>query len=853
MNSTDLERLRDDVALAALVVAPSWPLSSIIAVNPLSGFEDRPFEQALIDGERLFGTRGHLALSEMRAAHTSGRIPGEHLEAAVKHRVGDVTQAELAVLLTDLVHGIDEPAPHRSAVTVAERHDLRHGTRVRAQLDIDIAEWCAEWSTLPDPGDLWRSWRADHHHLPAALPEDVASALLWGLEQLGVPRHAQRSYLECETAALPGWAAHMRWRQEQHGNDTMIGYLAACVVLESVMVDGGSRWVGDGPEAGPAASTLAERSAAVAACMGRADHEAVAETLTRLPSTEREMVWLDAYERSVHDSLLGSMGAEAPGHGRSGDQEPAKAQVVCCIDVRSEGLRRHLERVGPYETYGYAGFFGLAARVHPVTGGAATDQFPVLLQPSVDLHEVPAAGHGAEVEVERLLSHERTTAGMDDAWRAAKYHPIAPLALAEGAGWIAGPVAAARTAMPRLAAWVGDHLPHDRPRSAATSFDLAPLTVEAQAALVAGVLRLGIGRAPAPLVVLCGHDARTDNNPLESGLACGACGGHGGAANARALAAMANDPAVRAAVAETGTTIEDDTWFLAALHDTTTDTVTLLDLDRVPAEHEGAVSDLRSDLDRAGTLAALDRAAMLPGAADPANRRQRSIVQAVRQRGRDWAEPVAELGLAGNMAFVVGPRTLTAGLDLGRRVFLHSYDAAADTDGSTLTGILTAPLIVAQWINAQYYFSTTDPEQFGAGTKAVHNVLGDVGVLSGPSGDLRRGLALQSVRDGDRLLHEPVRLLAVVQGRLDHIDVAIAGSATLARLVENGWIHLVARQDGDHPWQQRTAAGWAPRALTAASEHGVQVQALRGGRRAVRTIGPWRSSASPSNPTATAV
>jgi hypothetical protein len=174
---------------------------------------------------------------------------------------------------------------------------------------------------------------------------------------------------------------------------------------------------------------------------------------------------------------------------------------------------------------------------------------------------------------------------------------------------------------------------------------------------------------------------------------------------------------------------------------------------------------------------------------------------------------VAELGLAGNLAFVVGPRSLTQHADLGRRVFLHSYEADADPTGEVLGGILTAPLIVGQWISAQYAFSTTDPEIFGSGSKAVHNVVGDVGVLSGPGGDLRRGLALQSVRAGSELLHEPLRLLAVVQGQLDHIDAAIDGSDLLGRLVANGWIHLVARPDEASPWATRHHDGWVEREL----------------------------------------
>lgn len=84
-------------------------------------------------------------------------------------------------------------------------------------------------------------------------------------------------------------------------------------------------------------------------------------------------------------------------------------------------------------------------------------------------------------------------------------------------------------------------------------------------------------------------------------------------------------------------------------------------------------------------------------------------------------------GLAGNAAFIVAPRSVTAGLDLQRRTFLHSYEAEVDTDGSALETILTAPLVVARRINCQYYFSTVSPQVFGAGTKTIHNVVGESG------------------------------------------------------------------------------------------------------------------------------
>jgi uncharacterized protein YbcC (UPF0753/DUF2309 family) len=107
------------------------------------------------------------------------------------------------------------------------------------------------------------------------------------------------------------------------------------------------------------------------------------------------------------------------------------------------------------------------------------------------------------------------------------------------------------------------------------------------------------------------------------------------------------------------------------------------------------------------------------------------------------------MGLSGNAAFIIGPRALTQGLDLGGTAFLHSYDWKQDEDGSALTGIMTAPMIVAQWINCQYLFSTIDNEAFGAGDKTTQNVIGGFGVVQGSGGDLCTGLPRQSLFHDD--------------------------------------------------------------------------------------------------------
>jgi hypothetical protein len=182
-------------------------------------------------------------------------------------------------------------------------------------------------------------------------------------------------------------------------------------------------------------------------------------------------------------------------------------------------------------------------------------------------------------------------------------------------------------------------------------------------------------------------------------------------------------------------------------------------------------------------------------------------VAQVRDRGADWAQVRPEWGLARNAAFVIGPRSLTAGLDLGGRAFLHSYDSADDPTGRVLETIMTAPLIVGHWISSQYYFSTVDPESFGAGDKLLHNPIGVTGVVSGDGGDIRVGLPLQSTHVDGRRHHQPVRLLAAVQADLGRIEEIIANNPILQTLTAGSWLRIAGRSDFGEPWSIRTGDG----------------------------------------------
>ncbi|MGC8478020.1 MAG: putative inorganic carbon transporter subunit DabA, partial [Acetobacteraceae bacterium] len=163
------------------------------------------------------------------------------------------------------------------------------------------------------------------------------------------------------------------------------------------------------------------------------------------------------------------------------------------------------------------------------------------------------------------------------------------------------------------------------------------------------------------------------------------------------------------------------------------------------------------------------------------------------------AETRPELGLAGCMAFIAAPRFRTVGANLAGRAFLHDYDWKRDDGWRVLEQILTAPVVVASWISLQYYGSSVAPDVFGGGNKLLHNVVGGIGVIEGNGGLLRAGLPWQSVHDGARLMHEPLRLSVFVEAPCAAITDILRRHPDLRALFDNGWLSLLALDEEGRP------------------------------------------------------
>ncbi|MBX3232574.1 MAG: DUF2309 domain-containing protein [Labilithrix sp.] len=669
----------------------------------------------------------------------------------------------------------------------------------------------ASW--LRPLGKMLRAWLA-----AAATAEDAIADVI---AKLGIAPDEVPAFIERALLELPGWAGmfhRVEAAEGRHGVTVrLVDFFAVRMTLDLLaLLEIGRRLGHRGPAAELRAFAATLPSLRDAPASG--DHDrawplfllaqhlgigagdvgahapALLELLAALDRPLRLRVWHEAYEACYRDDLLDALAAQRP---HAIDAIAPRFQIVTCIDDRNEGIRRHFEEASlAHETFGSPGFFNLAMAYQGIDDPSTFPLCPVVVTPHHEVHEEPVA---SQIDLAALRERRRRhldsmTTGLERASHSIVWGPFVtaligfvtalPLLVTVFAPFVAGRVRR------RLESWVLP-LPKTRLALPRAETDVAEghasgFTIAEKAERVGAVLEeIGLTRRFARIVVVLGHDSSSANNPHIAAYSCGACGGRSGGPNARLFARMANRKEVRELLRARGIDIPSTTVFIGGVNDTCADRVVLHDVDEVPAELMPELSALQAALDDASKRHAHERCRRFASA--PRRATAEEAWRHVEARGYDPSQARPELGHATNAACVVGRRTLTRGLFLDRRVLLSSYDPTGDVRGAVLERVLLAVGPVGAGINLEYFFSTTDNEIYGAGTKLPHNVTGLIGVMNGASSDLRTGLPRQMIE-----IHEPIRLQLLVEASLDAIAAVLARRSELRALVDNEWVRLAA-------------------------------------------------------------
>lgn len=745
---------------AAKHIAPVWPLETFIACNPLQGYETLMFEEALAQNfYNQTNNTNNLQLKEVNLQ-------------MIKWCAGFFDSGQSSINM-----------PHRE-------HGFYYSFLKLAYFDKQL-----------------------HHNKKSVkkfltqLPESSEEAIKVCLIKLNINKEQELPFLSKTLGYLPGWAGFVKWQTEWKNSKqpneiavTLTDFLAVRLVLTCII------W----PDAAKNKINIK-------------DNSLIKKIMQKLTLNE------DSYRKK----LLSLISPEIKKEKASGSRKDA--QLVFCIDVRSEPFRRAIESLREYETFGFAGFFGLPVLINEFDSNKNKECCPVLLKPKYTIKEIPSAANKDQYE-----HYQRGKTLIDNyknLYTQLKYNISTPFALVESLGLWYGLNMTLKAFSPKLSNyltstiknWLKPNIPTKVIYELNKSDIKQGLSLQEQINYAETILRLmGLISGFAKLIIFCGHGSTTENNPYASALDCGACGGNHGGINARLLASILNKPEVRQGLEDRNIHIPLDTVFYGALHNTTTDSVKLYTENAEKNIYPELLNQLKLDLDQAKYITNQERELKLKSYNRPLNKltnksvlrdassigfpKSPNVNKDISRRSIDWSETRPEWGLAQNAAFIVGPRSLTKNICLDGRCFLHSYRYEQDSDSTLLETILTAPMVVAEWINTQYLFSTLDNVNFGSGSKITHNVVGKIGVMQGNGSDLMHGLPLQSVMKNDyETYHEPQRLLTIVYAPRESVYKVINKHSILKTLFFNQWVQLIVIDPNNQIFYKLNKSGdWIP-------------------------------------------
>jgi uncharacterized protein YbcC (UPF0753/DUF2309 family) len=756
---TKQEQILSSIETASQRIGTTWPLYSFVTSNPLSGYEKLPFKDAVKEAGAFLKSNSYPSASIYRQAYENKDIDKIVLaEMLQEQKLSKTPEAYL-----EIMEGVAHETPNETNSKV----DVIMAKWLAAFMDEGLAEW-----QMPDKEKgFYAAWKAlavydkDMGKLSLKqLPKTSIEAL-----ELVLGAHANTKYKDifsAHIAALSGWTGYIKHRIDTHS----VWQQQFPIHIEDYL----------------------------AVRLTIANHlgmplEMPIGTVEDDSNLMLKHLWLKAWEATFQNKLVLDLKRNNISFNASEEKkELSDAQLVFCIDTRSELIRRHVEASGHYETYGYAGFFGIAADYQHYQEDISIKSCPPIVGSPYKITENPIeefAKQDTSFKQEKQVTKAKT-----HILKRLKNMLPSSFGFVEGAGVFYGLSLVAQSFAP------GSYVKiKNRNKRNYESFcdpiisynggeqNKQDIALEEKVAIVKSGFDLMGWKDFAPLVLFVGHGSHTANNPFGSSLDCGACAASPGRHNARLLATLANDKNVRAVLKSTHQIdIPNNTVFIGGEHNTTTDEIVIFDA-LVPDSHQEKLNTLKNNLEKSRERATSERLMVTSGS-----------VELAIKKSQNWGETRPEWGLAKNAAFIVGSRDLTSSMNLDGRCFMHSYNWESDTEGAALAGIMGGPMVVTQWINNHYYFTTIDNQKFGGGSKITHNVTGQFGVVQGNGGDLKMGLPLQSLKASDtEMYHQPLRITTIIHAPLGRVELILRKNKHLETLLDNEWMYLKVIDSND--------------------------------------------------------
>jgi hypothetical protein len=653
---------------------------------------------------------------------------------------------------------------------------------------------------------------------------DPLDSIIRSLNELGIAREDWPDFIRERLLALQGWTGmiwqletNAPWTQHPAPQGTLLEFLAVRLILDRLADKHLHRSPSTTSNAQPKpTSGEPDQESMLRAYtvfqlalhrgwgpeqllhLSRPQWTRLIEEIDAFHSLERRRIFHAAYERKFRNAALDAIAVHSQTRRLAPSftiEQPPLFQIICCIDEREESFRRALEELEPQcETLGVAGFFGVAMLYRGVADALYKPLCPVMITPQHYVQEEPSY---SLLGLSRRQAEGRRRLGNATHRVHVGTRTLFGGLLAGVLGSLAAIPMVARILFPRTTSRIRQLFGSiTRPaitqlRLERTDAEPSPsergwgYSVEEMADVVEGQLRaIGLTKVFAKIVVICGHGSSSLNNPHEAAYDCGACGGGRGGPNARAYSQMANDTRVRRILSQRGLEIPDEVTFIGCLHNTGNDEMEWYDLDSIPIARRGLFERIRDTIDVARQENARERVRRFENA--DLSISTDSALRHVEGRASDLSQARPECGHATNALCFVGRRNWSRNLFLDRRAFLVSYDPSQDdSKGSILLRLLSAVVPVCSGINLEYYFSYVDPTGYGCGTKLPHNIASLLGVMNGALSDLRPGLPWQMVE-----IHEPVRLLFVIETTAEVILGILEQNPTIRQIVAGNWVQF---------------------------------------------------------------